>query len=312
MKICTHCNADNPDSAKFCRSCGVQFDVESNSGSVDESKGAKSSEAPTLGDELDPKLEDDGERANRPSPAVNSSLDAFAGTAPAKDPTTPVTATPSPSADQAKMFFSWIVNSLKRPSVTYVKPVWWACVVIFGNAAVISLMVFVWASHVTRTIDSSLSSISSMLGSSYVPKTSSSLGFDLFLRGFFAVSVMLYVIVGIIFVGKKIYGDTISFVQLHDSYAQKLLPFALLNIVLLLLSAVGASEMSSLVFLVSLLVFLLVPSYFVATSINNRKLDAFWSWCIAMVVGLLILIFATMIFGNIAGNAFMNTLLRRM
>lgn len=210
---------------------------------------------------------------------------------------------------QSRLFFNWMLAALKKPSLRMIKPAWYACVPIFVEAMIISLLVTIWESRTVSAVSNALSPVTSMLGySSSSASTGSSGNFGFFFRGFIAVAFVLYVMTLSIFIGKKIYGDPDGFRQVHDAFAQIILPFAILHLVLVLLSLIGGSVMAAVIFLISVSIMSAVPSYLIATSRNTRKLDSFWLWLIFLVAAFLIFLLVMIIFISIAGAAFISAI----
>lgn len=212
---------------------------------------------------------------------------------------------------QFKLFFDWVLAALKKPSLRMATPTWWACVPMFVEAAIVSLLVTIWAAKAASAVLYPAESILSMMGeSSRSISVSSSDYFSLFFRGFIGVALVLYALVLIVFLGRKIFGDADTFRQVHDTFAQIVIPFAVFHLALVLLSLVGASVVAGVLFFLSLAFMALLPSYLVAISANHRKLDSFWLWLFAMIAVFFILVLLMIIFSNIAGSAFMGALSR--
>lgn len=210
---------------------------------------------------------------------------------------------------QSRLFFNWLLAALKKPSLRMIKPAWYACVPLFVEAMIISLLVTIWESRTVSAVSHAFSPATSIFG--YSPSSasiSSSGNFGFFFRGFIAVAFVLYVMTLSIFIGKKIYGDPDGFRQVHDAFAQIIIPFAILHLVLVLLSLMGASIMAAVIFLLSVGLMSAAPSYLIATSRNTRKLDSFWLWLIFSVVAFLIFLLVMIIFISIAGATFISAI----
>lgn len=389
MKKCTSCQAENPDSAKFCRKCGKPF-VEQGQGSsasgatTDSTEQSQAQQKPGEQLEDQPKtgltadtgvpsnpshglpqpVSDSAAQSGQPEPSsgihptpvpgaqqpqnINTQSQSPLGQpspdarysagqptqpfpqaqptqqfqqAQAAQPNQPPFQQPMPGAapgmapvqqvvpTQSRLFFNWLLAALKKPSLRMIKPAWYACVPMFVEAMIISLLVTIWESRTVSAVSHAFSPATSIFG--YSPSsasTSSSGNFGFFFRGFIAVAFVLYVMTLSIFVGKKIYGDPDGFRQVHDAFAQIIIPFAILHLVLVLLSLMGASIMAAVVFLLSVGLMSAVPSYLIATSRSTRKLDSFWLWLIFLVVAFLIFLLVMIIFISIAGAAFISAI----
>ncbi|RBP99459.1 zinc ribbon domain-containing protein [Bifidobacterium xylocopae] len=340
MKVCASCQTENPDSAKFCRKCGTPFakqgqdaqQAEQPQGQVTEPTQASQVSAPQQAMPVQPQQNPQTQQplaAGQPTPLQGQPVPgAQSVDGPRTQPTQPMQM-PVPGAvpgaapgvvpgmapvqpaapSQSRVFFNWVLAALKKPTLRMAKPAWYACIPMFVEAMIISLLVTIWASQAVSAASRALGPWSSMMGGSIGSvSVSSSDGFALFFRGFIAVAVVLYAMVLIVFLGKKIFGDPDGFSQVHDAFAQIMIPFAVLHLVLVLLSLVGASLMAGVIFLFSFGFLMLIPSYLIATSANHRKLDSFWLWMISMVVAFLIFLLMMVIFASIAGAAFMSAM----
>ena len=392
MKKCTSCQAENPDSAKFCRKCGKPFvkqeqDAPAPGATTDSTEQSEAQQKPGEQTETQPKegLTTDAGVPNNPSSGLPQPVSNPAEQSGQPGPTSGVHPTPVPGAQppqninvqsqsplgqpspdarysagqptqpfpqaqptqptqqfqqaqatqpnqpplqqpmpgaapgmapvqqtvptQSRLFFNWLLAALKKPSLRMIKPAWYACIPIFVEAMIISLLVTIWESRTVSAVSHAFSPVTSIFGYSSSSASSGSSGnFGFFFRGFIAVAFVLYVMTLSIFIGKKIYGDPDGFRQAHDAFAQIIIPFAILHLVLVLLSLVGASVVAGVIFLFSVGFMSAVPSYLIATSRNTHKLDSFWLWLIFMVVAFLIFLLVMIIFISIAGEAFMSAI----
>ncbi|BDR53753.1 hypothetical protein KIM372_16600 [Bombiscardovia nodaiensis] len=180
-----------------------------------------------------------------------------------------------------------------------------------GNAMIVALLGYVWASQALHGVSSAVNSFTSRLGvSSGVGDPS--IGIGVFFRGWIAVALVLYAMVAVVFIGKKIYGDTVDIQEVHDKLSQIMIAFAALNIVLLLLTLIGASMMAGVIFMISLIFMLFIPSYLISVSTNRRQLDSFWLWAISMVVAAVVFFMILFLAINIAGSQFAQALISMM
>ena len=368
MKKCTSCQAENPDSAKFCRKCGMPFAKQEQDASapgftpdsneqsetqpeagLTANAGVPNNPSPSLPQPVSNPVEQSGQPdlisgaypmpvpgaqlpqnidsqspLGQPSPDTRNSTGQPTQSFPqaqSTQPNQPPFQQPMSGAGpgmvpiqqsvptQSRLFFNWMLAALKKPSLRMIKPAWYACVPIFVEAMIIYLLVTIWESRTVSAVSNALSPVTSMLGySSSSASTGSSGNFGFFFRGFIAVAFVLYVMTLSIFIGKKIYGDPDGFRQVHDAFAQIILPFAILHLVLVLLSLIGGSVMAAVIFLISVSIMSAVPSYLIATSRNTRKLDSFWLWLIFLVAAFLIFLLVMIIFISIAGAAFISAI----
>lgn len=331
MKVCASCQAENPDNAKFCRRCGTPLAKQEQDAPVADqsSDSAEQSQQPQLQHEatvqqsrqgIDPRINDElsgdseaqtfADYSAQPfwhgqaaQPMQSRLQESMPGAAPG------MASAQQNASTQANLFFNWLLAALKKPSLRMIKPAWYACLPILMEAIIVSLLVTIWASQAVSVVSHATSSLASMMDyPSPSASTGSSSSLALFIRGFIAMAVVLYAMVLIVFLGKKIYGDPDGLRQVHDAFGQIMIPAVLFHAVLLLLSLVGASLVAGIIFLLSFGLMAMIPSYLIATSSNHRKLDSFWLWIIFMVVAFLILLLMMIIVLGIAGTAFMSAM----
>lgn len=333
MKVCASCQAENPDNAKFCRRCGTPLAKQEQDAPVADqsSDSAEQSQQPQLQHEatvqqsqqgIDPRIDGDfsgdadpevqtpGDQSGQPfwhgqaaQPMQRHLQESVPDTAPS------MASAQQNASTQANLFFNWLLAALKKPSLRMIKPAWYACLPILMEAMIVSLLVTIWASQAVSVVSHATSSLASMMDyPSPSVSTGSSGSLALFVCGFIAMAVVLYAMVLIVFLGKKIYGDPDGLRQVHDAFGQIMIPAALFHLALLLLSLVGASLVAGIIFLLSFGLMAMIPSYLIATSSNHRKLDSFWLWIIFMVVAFLILLLMMIIVLGIAGTAFMSAM----
>lgn len=283
MKICPGCGIDNPTEARFCRSCGQPF--------AEDAPAAQAPSFPAPGP-----IAADPTAQYRPQPEVPSY-------APAPQPVPPTRpAQPSQASVEAQAFGHWLLDSLKTPSKVFRTQVWWSFAVTVVTALIMSLITYTWTAKTYSGVAGLANQLSSVLGSSY--RVSSAPSATVWLKAWVAFLVLLYVAVVIAFIGRKLFGDPISFLTLHDQFVQRLLPFAILDLVILLLSLIGVIGVSALLFTLGFLIVLIVlPGAIIATGENHRKLDSYWLWLIAIVIAVVMLLLGLMLAVSIGGSA---------
>ncbi|NMN00986.1 hypothetical protein G1C96_1568, partial [Bifidobacterium sp. DSM 109958] len=213
-------------------------------------------------------------------------------------------AQPSPSNEAAKAFGQWLLASLKRPASTYRTQVWWSFVVTVVTSLVTSLLIYTWAAKAVHTATNYASGLASMFTGSTTSYSAPAPSAAVWFKAWIAFLVLTYAAVLMTFIGRKILGDPKSFFEVHDMYAQRMVPFCVLYVALILLSLVGGSWVALVLFyLAYLLTLLVLPGALIAKGECHRNADSFWLWLGAIVVCFVILIVALMLSGAIAGSA---------
>lgn len=362
MKTCSACGTQNPEAARFCRSCGNPFATEAAaSAPATEPTPATAAEptpepAPTQTfATVTPQPEPAPAAPSEPTPAPVAAAPAPAEPAPAApaaqpapqqqttgyvpqpapqaaqpayvapqqpQPAQPAYAAapqagyapapgapvapvqPSPSNEAAKAFGQWLLASLKRPASTYRTQVWWSFVVTVVTSLVTSLLIYTWAAKAVHTATNYANGLASMFTGSTSSYSAPAPSAAVWFKAWIAFLVLTYAAVLMTFIGRKILGDPKSFFEVHDMYAQRMVPFCVLYVVLILLSLVGGSWVALVLFyLAYLLTLLVLPGALIAKGECHRNADSFWLWLGAIVVCFVILIVALMLSGAIAGSA---------
>ncbi|KAB8292636.1 zinc ribbon domain-containing protein [Bifidobacterium avesanii] len=342
MKICSGCGIDNPAEAKFCRSCGQPFPEDAPAAQTPAPAVSAPEPEPAVDAPASPYVPPQPEVPSyqpapqpvqqvpqaQPVPPVQPEPQAAYGYAPAPDygqpqgyatgpiptpgpaapgaapqPAPPAQPTqPSQAGVEAQAFGRWLLDSLKAPSKVFKTQVWWSFVVTVVTALIMSLITYTWTAKAYSGVNSWTNQLSAALGGSY--RSSAAPSATVWLKAWLAFLILLYVAVVIAFIGRKLFGDPISFLALHDQFAQRLLPFVVLDLAALLLSLVGAIAVAALLFSLGFMVVLLVlPGAIIATGENHRKLDSYWLWLIAIVIAVVVLLLGLMLAGSIGGSA---------
>ena len=269
MKICSQCSAQNPDNARFCRNCGAQVSA---------------GESPVI-----------VRSQNYSSSAAGGSP----GTANIHNADTAVKAG---AGNEAKDFFAWLVSALKRPSNPYVTRVWWSFLVMAVTSVLPAFQLIITTN---KAFDAYISSYRSsgyrVVG--YSP-TRPDIPPSVFFKFWLLFAVMLYTAVLLAFIDRKLFGDPITFLQMHDAMVQRYFPATIALMFAFLLSLLGAGKFSLIVLLVVLLFVIAVPSVVVSQSENRRAADGFLLWCAFFVITLIALaVLGTVISSIVLGGA---------
>lgn len=294
MKKCNQCGTDNSDSARFCRGCGRPM-------------GAAAAPGPAAPAVPIPQY-------TAPSAAPAPAAAPMPG-APQPSPLPYQQAAPQPGAPAAqaaqqtaqntvaKAFFGWLWESFKTPSRRFSGvQTWWPIIPLVVDALLMGLTVYMWESHAlsaaTSVGNGLLGELGSITGTS-APQVNVSVPVGELFKGWITYAALVYIIVLICLLGRKLMGDPVSFVALHTEIAQKLMPLMALYLVAFLLALIGSGfiVLSVLLFVVGLLYLLVVPGAIIAQGVNRRKLDKTWMWIFAVLIGGFILLVFFIILG---------------
>ena len=266
MKVCSQCSAQNPDSAQFCRNCGAQVSA---------------GESPVI---------------VRSQNYSSSAAGGLPGTANIHNADTAVKAG---AGNEAKDFFAWLVSALKRPSGSYATHSWWAFVVMAVMSLLPALQIIIIAN---KAVGTSLSvfgrhiSIPSGAGAGILV--------SVFFRLWLIFALILYTAVLLAFIGRRLFGEPTTFLQMHDAMVQRFLPAAIAVTVSFLLSLFGVGALSLIIILITLSFIMAVPSVVVSQSENRRAADGFLLWCAFFVITLIALaVLGTVISSIVLGGA---------
>lgn len=264
MKVCSQCSAQNPDSAQFCRNCGAQVSA---------------GESPVI---------------VRSQNYSSSAAGGLPGTANIHNADTAVKAG---AGNEAKDFFAWLVSALKRPSNPYATRVWWSFLVMAVTSVLPAFQLIITTN---KAFDAYISSYRSsgyrVVG--YSP-TRPDIPPSVFFKFWLLFAVMLYTAVLLAFIGRKLFGDPITFLQMHDAMVQRYFPATIALMFAFLLSLLGAGKFSLIVLLVVLLFVIAVPSVVVSQSENKRAIDSFLLWCVFFVISLAVIAIVSVIMRSV-------------
>ena len=307
MKICSQCSAQNPDNARFCRNCGTQL----NTGAGPIGGGHAPSQPASA-----PAFVQDPAPAPDPAPVPASTPSPVSAPAPVSapgseqvpgiahgvpySPANPQTGGVKPDkTNEAKAFSAWLVSALKRPSGSYATHSWWAFVVMAVMSLLPALQIIIIAN---KAVDTSLSvfgrhiSIPSGAGAGILV--------SVFFRLWLIFALIFYTAVLLAFVGRKLFGEPTTFLQMHDAMVQRFLPAAIAVTVSFLLSLFGVGALSLIIILITLSFIMAVPSVVVSQSENMRAADGFLLWCAFFVITLIALaVLGTVISSIVLGGA---------
>lgn len=306
MKICSQCSAQNPDNARFCRNCGAQL-----SAGADPIGGHAPSQPASA-----PAFVQDPAPAPDPAPVPASTPSPVSAPAPVSAPeaeqapgTTHVApyspansqagGVKSDGKNEARAFFAWLVSALKRPSGSYATHSWWAFVVMAVMSLLPALQIIIIAN---KAVGTSLSvfgrhiSIPSGAGAGILV--------SVFFRLWLIFALILYTAVLLAFIGRRLFGEPTTFLQMHDAMVQRFLPAAMAVTVSFLLSLFGVGALSLIIILITLSFIMAVPSVVVSQSENRRAADGFLLWCAFFVITLIALaVLGTVISSIVLGGA---------
>ena len=210
------------------------------------------------------------------------------------------------SGQSTSTFWQWLLGSFARPSHPAVTQAWWSLVVMLVTAFTAALLNYVWASQTMSAVGSIGNGIANLFnnGSSYSSYSAPAPSGLVLFKDWIAYAILLYAAMLSIFIGRKIMGDPVSFGRIHDQFAQRMVPFAVLCLALTLISLIGGSILAGILFFFTFaIVMLVLPGAMVAEGRNARNLDVFWSWLIAVIVAAVIVFIAFLIFVAIGGSS---------
>ncbi|MBW3088055.1 hypothetical protein KIH77_04810 [Bifidobacterium sp. 82T24] len=293
MKICDQCGQQNPTGARFCRGCGHRFPdnvpVDAAQQPTAQQPAAPSPSVPLPGPVPTP-----ASQAGQPA-QPHFQVPPQAAPAPQPQPQPqqqPVPASAQPGSSGA--FFTWLWESFKHPSRRYATQTWWAIIPLVCNAFLMALTVYMWQSKAVSAAANVGNGLLSSLtgGSSYTPQIASpgvSLA-ELF-KSWILFAALLYLVVLICFMGRRMFGERIPFAALHTEIAQKTMPMMALNLVTFLFALIGSGLvfLSAALFMLGVSFLMTMPAAIIAQGVNARKIDKTWMWIFAMLLSGLIL-----------------------
>ena len=168
----------------------------------------------------------------------------------------------------------------------------------------LSLLYYIWIYRAMQAVtsygNSFIGDLSSVFGGEmYSPYQTPTPPISVLFLIWLAYLILLYAEVLGIFVGRKIIGDAASFLQIHDMYAQRIIPFAIYILALSLISLIGGYEFCQIMFTIGIVVFLVaIPIALIAQGVVQRHtLDSFWmlvlailAWGAIVFVGVVIIV----------------------
>lgn len=191
--------------------------------------------------------------------------------------------TPSfePVPSTGKVFWEWLLNSLKRPSASLKARTWFGFAVTAVTSLLMALCLFMSLQSVATAMASRYSS--SFLG--YAGGYTVSLPVALLFQAWILFAIGIYLMILAAFIGKRLFGDnTQSFLYLQLSISQRLVPIALASLILTLCAVVGAEDFALvMLLLITLVLWQIVPTELGRTR-YSRSADRFWVWCGAILI----------------------------
>ncbi|WP_394982253.1 DUF6574 domain-containing protein [Scardovia wiggsiae] len=302
MKICSQCSAQNPDNARFCRNCGTQLNA--GAGPIGGQAPGQPASAPAFVQDPAPAPDPAPVPASTPSPVSapapgSEQVPGIAYGAP-YSPANPQTGGVKPDkTNEAKAFFAWLVSALKRPSDSYATHSWWAFVVMAVMSLLPALQIIIIAN---KAVDTSLS----VFGRHISIPSGAGVGIlvSVFFRLWLIFALIFYTAVLLAFIGRRLFGEPTTFLQMHDAMVQRFLPAAIAVTVSFLLSLFGVGALSLIIILITLSFIMAVPSVVVSQSENRRAADGFLLWCAFFVITLIALaVLGTVISSIVLGGA---------
>ncbi|MCI1935749.1 MAG: hypothetical protein LKJ28_04300 [Bifidobacteriaceae bacterium] len=186
-----------------------------------------------------------------------------------------------PVPSTGKVFWEWLLNSLKRPSASLKARTWFGFAVTAVTSLLMALCLFMSLQSIATAMASRYSS--SFFG--YAGDYSVSLPIALLFQAWILFAIGIYLMILATFIGKRLFGDnTQSFLYLQLSISQRLVPVALASVVLTLCAVVGASDFALvMLLLITLVLWQIVPTELGRTR-YSRSVDRFWVWCGAILI----------------------------
>lgn len=289
MKICDQCGQQNPVEARFCRGCGHRFPD-----NVPVAEPARQAAAPVPSVPLPGPVPPPNPQGGQPAqphfqiPPQASPVAQAGPQGPVPQQTAPV------QAGSSGAFFVWLWDSFRHPSRRYATQTWWAIIPLVFNAFLMALTVYMWQSKaVSATVDMGNGLLNGLTGgSAYTPQIASpGVSVSELFKSWILFAALLYILVLICFMGRRMFGERVAFAALHTEIAQKTMPMVALNLASFLFALIGSGLviLSAALFMTGVSFLLTMPSAIVAQGVNSRKLDKTWMWIFVMLIGGLIL-----------------------
>lgn len=310
MKKCNHCGTENPEGARFCRGCGQPMtDAAAQPAAAPAAPAPAPAPAPVPAPAV-PAPAPVAPQYAAPAPGApqqpHSTYQQPAPAAPAAPvpgQPAPAPAAPSAQSEASKAFFGWLLESFKTPSRKFANvQAWWPIIPLVFNGLLMALTVYMWQSKAlsaaTSVGNGILGELGSLTGTS-APQVSAGVPIGELFKGWITYSALIYIVVLISLLGRKLMGDPISFVALHTELAQKFMPMVALYLVAFLFALIGSGMivLSVLLFMMGILYILAAPGAIIAQGTATRKLDKTWLWIFGVLIGGLILLIFFLILG---------------
>lgn len=307
MKKCNHCGTENPEGARFCRGCGQPMtDAAAQPAAAPAAPAPAPAPAPVPAPAV-PAPAPAAPQYAAPAPGApqqpHSTYQQPAPAAPVPGQPAPAPAAPSAQSEASKAFFEWLLESFKTPSRKFANvQAWWPIIPLVFNGLLMALTVYMWQSKAlsaaTSVGNGILGELGSLTGTS-APQVSAGVPIGELFKGWITYSALIYIVVLISLLGRKLMGDPISFVALHTELAQKFMPMVALYLVAFLFALIGSGMivLSVLLFMMGILYILAAPGAIIAQGTATRKLDKTWLWIFGVLIGGLILLIFFLILG---------------
>lgn len=299
MKVCSQCNSENNDIAKFCKNCGNNIEaVQPMYAQPQPVQPQPVQPQPVYTQPAQPMHT----QPVQPQPVYTQPVQPQPAYT---QPTQPMQQQPAQGAphftqaanqintEQVMHFFRWLVSAIKHPSHKYRVSSLYAVLVFVISALVSAIQTYCTvqsgANFFNSFTNAGANFLSSMLERSIsAPRVS--VPISVFIAAFFAAMISVYMTFVVALIGAKMFGDSMSASQLHVQFAQKMVPIVTIQICAALLGILTLSTPSVFLQIFAGFLTLLLPFSFVSHAECTRKMDREWLWVIYVLVAAIILI----------------------
>ena len=301
MKVCSQCNSENNDIAKFCKNCGNNIEAVQPMYAQPQPVQPQPAQPqpvytqpaqPMHTQPVQPQPMYAQPQPVQPQPAYTQ-------------PTQPMQQQPAQGAphftqaanqintEQVMHFFRWLVSAIKHPSHKYRVSSLYAVLVFVISALMSAIQTYSTvqsgANFFNSFTNAGANFLSSMLERSIsAPRVS--VPISVFIAAFFAAMISVYMTFVVALIGAKMFGDPMPASQLHVQFAQKMVPIVTIQICAAVLGILTLSTPSVFLQIFAGFLTLLLPFSFVSHADCTRKMDREWLWVIYVLVAAIILI----------------------